>query len=389
MMNNKEIGKTQSYSRVCNNMLVVKNLQQKEMSATELSSILSLSNATLSSILKQLSDIGIVKVSHYETKKDLGRRRVMYTLNDHFGLFLNINITNHTANISVANLKEEILAKTVLEISKYDSETIYKIILLATQLMLKDNIRILPLKCIVISLPGRINQEDGKLMLSKQFDEDLFKEDDFIKNAFKNQFPNVPILIKNDVNVAALGEMRKGSLINVKNAIYISIDTGIGGSLIIDHKLFGGDYGFCGEFGLIKVEDEDGRAEYLDELVSLRVLCKYASDKYNKRVGRTDLVNLFHSDEEIHQLVLKSARIIGKAIKNIVEVLDINTIVLGGRVVYFGEGYLNCVKSSIEGMVSDVSVSYSTIHLENKIIGSAGLGVEYLIEREINKGENL
>ena len=105
-MHNKEIGKTQSYSRVCNNMLVIKHLQQKDCSATELAEILSLSNATLSSILKQLLSIGIVKISGSQNVKELGRKRVVYTLNESFGLFLNVNMTNNTANISVANLKE-------------------------------------------------------------------------------------------------------------------------------------------------------------------------------------------------------------------------------------------------------------------------------------------
>lgn len=384
MMNNKVIGKTQSYSRVCNNMLVVKSLQQKDLSATELAETLSLSNATLSSILKQLSQIGIVKVSHSTNVKELGRKRVIYTLNDCFGLFLNVNITNHTANISVANLKEEILAKEVIEIEKYDTEAIYKIILLATQLMLKEEIRVLPLKCVVISLPGRVNQKDGRLMLAKHFDKGLFDKEDFIKNVFQEQFNDVPILIKNDVNVAALGEMRKGSLVNIKNAIYISIDQGIGGSLIIDHKLFGGDFGYCGEFGLIKVEDGN-RQDFLDEFVSLRILCAYASELTGENVGRTKLVELYKTNEKIHEYVLNSGKIIGRAIKNIVEILDINTVILGGRVVNFGDEYLEAIKSEITNMVTDVSVSYSMVNSENKIIGATGVGVEYLIDKEINK----
>ena len=383
-MHNKEIGKTQSYSRVCNNMLVIKHLQQKDYSATELAEILSLSNATLSSILKQLLSIGIVKVKGSENVKELGRKRVIYTINDSFGLFLNINMTNNTANISVANLKEDILAKEVIEIQNYDAEAIYKIILLATQLLLKNETRILPLKCVVISLPGRVNQENGELMLAAHFDKDLFAQEGFIKNSFVSQFPNVPILIKNDVNVAALGEMRKGALINVKNALYISIDQGIGGSVIIDKKLFGGDNGYSGEFGLIPVNDGN-KFDYLDEFVSLRVLCGFASEKYNERVGRTRLVKLFFEDEEIHQKVINSAKILGKAVKNIVEILDINTVIVGGRVVGFGEEYLDAIKSSISNMVTNLNVSFAQVNSENKIIGSTGLGVEYLIEQEINK----
>ena len=383
-MHNKEIGKTQSYSRVCNNMLVIKHLQQKDCSATELAEILSLSNATLSSILKQLLSIGIVKISGSQNVKELGRKRVVYTLNESFGLFLNVNMTNNTANISVANLKEEILAKEIIEIKKYNAEAIYKIILLATQLLLKDDTRAFPLRCVVISLPGRVNQENGQLMLASHFDKDLFVQEGFIKNQFGAQFPNVPILIKNDVNVAALGEMRKGSLVNVNNAVYISIDQGIGGSLIINKKIFGGDFGYSGEFGLIKVNDGD-KFDCLDEFASLRVLCAYASELYNTNIGRTRLIQLFYEDEKIHQKVIRSAQILGIALKNIIEILDINTVILGGKIVGFGDEYLNAVKSSINNLISNVNVSFALVNTENKIIGSTGLGVEYLIEQEINK----
>ena len=382
-MHNKEIGKTQSYSRVCNNMLVIKHLQQKDCSATELAEILSLSNATLSSILKQLLSIGIVKISGSQNVKELGRKRVVYTLNESFGLFLNVNMTNNTANISVANLKEEILAKEIIEIKKYNAEAIYKIILLATQLLLKDDTRAFPLRCVVISLPGRVNQENGQLMLASHFDKDLFVQEGFIKNQFGAQFPNVPILIKNDVNVAALGEMRKGSLVNVNNAVYISIDQGIGGSLVINGKLFGGDYGYSGEFGLLKINYR-GESGYLDDFVSLRVLRDEAEKITGEKVGRTRLIELYNENPKIHEIVVKSGHFLGNGLKTIIEMLDINKIVLGGRCILFGYEYLDAIKSELENLSSPVDVTFSFINGDSKLIGATAMGVEYIISKEIS-----
>ena len=379
-----ETGKTQSYSRVCNNLLVIKHLQYKELSGTELSERLSLSNATLSSILKQLLSLGIIKVSESQkSDKELGRKRVHYTLNDNFGLFLNVNISNHQAHLSLANLKEQILDKEVVDIEQYDAQAIYKIVLIATQLLLRNEIKLIPLKCVVISLPGRVNQETGELLLSKQFDPNLFKEQDFIKNAFKNQFPGVPILISNDVNIATQGEMRKGSLVGAENAIYISIDQGIGGSLVINGKLFGGDYGYSGEFGLLKINYR-GESGYLDDFVSLRVLRDEAEKITGEKVGRTRLIELYNENQKIHEIVVKSGHFLGNGLKTIIEMLDINKIVLGGRCILFGYEYLDAIKSELENLSSPVDVTFSFINGDSKLIGATAMGVEYIISKEIS-----
>lgn len=379
-----ETGKTQSYSRVCNNLLVIKHLQHEDLCATELSDRLSLSNATLTSILRQLLSLGIIKISETaKTENEIGRKRVHYTLDDGFGLFLNVNISNHQAHISLANLKEEILDKEIVEIDQYDAKAIYKIVLISTQLLLRNEIKLIPLKCVVISLPGRVNQETGELLLSKQFDPNLFKEQDFIRNTFKNQFPEIPILISNDVNIATQGEMRKGSLVGATNAIYLSVDQGIGGSLVINGKLFGGDYGYSGEFGLLKI-NHLGETGYLDDFVSLRVLIEKAEKITGEKIGRTRLIELYHENPEIHEIVVKSGYFLGNGLKTIVEMLDINKIVLGGRCILFGDEYLDAIKSELKDLSSPVDVQFSFINGDSKIIGATAMGVEYIIAKEIS-----
>lgn len=375
---NKEIGKNQSYSRVLNNLLVIKQLQKTQLSATELSERLSLSNAALSSILKQLLSLGMIKVNCCKNVKELGRKRVIYALDDNFGLFLNISISNHQAHISVANFNEEVLEQSTIEVERYDAAAIYRIILLSSQILLKPQFKLIPLKCVVISLPGRVNSESGELLLSKQFDPNLFKETNFIRNAFESQYPNVPVLISNDVDMAARGELRRGSLINAKNALFIYVDQGIGGSLVINGKLFVGDNGYSGEFGLLHV-----KGGYLDDYVSLRVLRDFASEITKEKVSRTRLVELFKENEEVHKKVIESGTFLGKGIKNLVEVLDINKVVLSGRCILFGDEYLVSIKNELATLQTDVDVSFSKINGESKVIGAIGMGVEYIISKEI------
>jgi len=58
----------------------------------------------------------------------------------------------------------------------------------------------------------------------------------------------------NDATVAALAEARYGAGMGVRNMVLLTLGTGIGGGIVIDHKLFTGRFGMAGELGHIIVE---------------------------------------------------------------------------------------------------------------------------------------
>ena len=58
----------------------------------------------------------------------------------------------------------------------------------------------------------------------------------------------------NDATVAALAEARFGAGRGVRNMVLLTLGTGIGGGIIINHKLFTGTFGMAAELGHIIVE---------------------------------------------------------------------------------------------------------------------------------------
>jgi glucokinase len=65
-----------------------------------------------------------------------------------------------------------------------------------------------------------------------------------------------PIILENDANAAALGEMWIGAGKDVKDLILMTLGTGIGGGIVIDGKVLHGFLGMAGEFGHMTVFPE-------------------------------------------------------------------------------------------------------------------------------------
>jgi len=70
---------------------------------------------------------------------------------------------------------------------------------------------------------------------------------------------NVPTVITNDANAAAVGEMIFGGAKNMKDFIVITLGTGLGGGIVTNGQLVNGYDGFAGELGHLTIHHGQGR----------------------------------------------------------------------------------------------------------------------------------
>ena len=63
----------------------------------------------------------------------------------------------------------------------------------------------------------------------------------------------LPVLVGNDANVAALGEIWMGAAKGCRNAVMVTLGTGVGGGVIVNGKVIDGVHGAGGEIGHITV----------------------------------------------------------------------------------------------------------------------------------------
>jgi glucokinase len=95
---------------------------------------------------------------------------------------------------------------------------------------------------------------------------------------FKERF-DVPVVITNDANAAALGEMRFGAAKGMRDIIVITLGTGLGSGIIASGELIYGADGFAGEIGHTTVDPEGrlcgcGRRGCLETYASATGICR-------------------------------------------------------------------------------------------------------------------
>ena len=168
--------------------------------------------------------------------------------------------------------------------------------------------------------------------------------------------------------------MHRGLLAGVNNGMLVDVDEGIGGALVLDGKLYYGSQGFAGEIGLVRTEFE-GNFDALDEFVSLRAI------KARLGVMHTDeALALFGSDEKAKAYVLSTAHCLGRVLKDMVELLDVSTIVISGRAKRFGEEYMAAVNAEISRSSSKCTAVPSELGTDASVIGAVSKAVESLTD---------
>jgi len=69
----------------------------------------------------------------------------------------------------------------------------------------------------------------------------------------------IPAVVTNDANAAALGEMLFGGAKGLKNFVMITLGTGLGSGLVVNGDVVYGNDGHAGELGHVRATDNNGR----------------------------------------------------------------------------------------------------------------------------------
>ncbi|MDU8925486.1 N-acetylmannosamine kinase [Pasteurellaceae bacterium LIM206] len=161
-----------------------------------------------------------------------------------------------------------------------------------------------------------------------------------------------PIGLLNDVQAAAFAEYRLQDQSAVSNFVFITVSTGVGGGIILDHRLLTQPNGIAGHIGHMQADPHGprcgcGRIGCVEAIASGRAIEAVAS-QWEIPCSPKQVFDLFRAqDERATALVRRSAEAIAQLIANLKISLDIEKCVLGGSV-GLAEGYLPLVQKLLK-----------------------------------------
>ena len=163
---------------------------------------------------------------------------------------------------------------------------------------------------------------------------------------------NIPVYALGDTQAAALGEMYYGSGKSLESFFYLTISTGIGGSIIHKKNLFDGKVSDIGSIGhsVIKYNGRFcgcGKRGCLEAYSSGNALIK--RNKIKKCQNTKDLLTKFKNNLQTKKIVNESASMIVQSIINVNVLIRINYFTIGGSVglnSYFSSSILEKLKQT-------------------------------------------
>ncbi len=200
--------------------------------------------------------------------------------------------------------------------------------------------------CMGMGVPGPIDPETGMLYQAPN----LGWQDVPLKEIMQKEL-NIPVLVDNDANLAALGEYTFGAGAGERNMVYVTVSTGIGGGLILDGKIYHGVSGGAGEVGHMIIEPRGplcgcGKRGCLEAAASGTAIAAKAREMAGAGSGRAILAEAGgkvenidaravaaaagRGDGEALEILRGAGRALGMGLANLANLLNPGMVVLGG-----------------------------------------------------------
>ena len=165
--------------------------------------------------------------------------------------YIGVDLGGTNIAIGIVNDDKEIVLKKSIPTAcpRSAEEIVDDIVKTINELCESFKISIDDLKWIGIGTPGSVNSKTG--VVERAHNLGFF--DTPLKDLISNRV-NIKCFVENDANAAAYGEFLAGAAKCSKDAICVTIGTGIGGGIIIDIKIYSCSNFFGAELGHMVIE---------------------------------------------------------------------------------------------------------------------------------------
>ncbi len=214
-----------------------------------------------------------------------------------------------------------------------------------------------------IGIPGDVDKITGKVIYCNNIPLNNFDLRAVIEDKTK-----IPTFIGNDANVAALGEVLAGAAKEYKDAVLVTIGTGIGCGIVMNNEIYLGCNGAAGELGHHIIEADGllcncGRRGCFELYASATALIRMTRETMQKNKtskmwalaekidnvnGKTAFDAYRAGDDAGTEVVLKFIKYLSAGLVNVVNIFQPEALILGGGISKEGKLLLDLISPIIE-----------------------------------------
>jgi glucokinase-like ROK family protein len=332
--------------RELNSRRVIDALRERgSASRAEIARATGLSRSTVSSIVADLVEAGLVREEEDGTGVALGdqggRPPVLLSLNPAAGLAVGVDFGHTHLRVAVSDMAHEVLAESwrELDVDHSAAEGLDAAVELVGDVLsgaAADRDRVLG---VGMGLPGPINHVSGTVgssaILPGWVGVDAAAE--------MSRRLELPVQVENDANLGALAEFVWGSGQGHSELIYIKLSSGVGAGLLLGGRIYQGAGGTAGEIGHTVVQEGGaicrcGSRGCLETVASARAIAGMLSESRGEEISTKRLLELAaEGDSPAARLIEEGGREIGIAVANLCNLINPDRVIVGGDLSVAGE----------------------------------------------------
>ncbi|MDZ5441588.1 ROK family transcriptional regulator [Micromonospora sp. 4G57] len=321
-------------------MVLAALLDSVPMTRPELASRTSLSRPTISEVVRRLVEIGLIVDAGVRRGRP-GRVPTYYRLAPTAGYVVAVDVGGDNLRVAAADMSgtvcfEQRQATRGVGAGRVAAQ-VARMIASATNAVGEQ---LGPLRRVGVSAPGAVHA-DGRTMSAAR---NLGEDGPFDLITPLEARVDAPIVLENNVNLAALGERWRGHARDVATFAFLAVGAGIGMGLVHNGELVRGAHGAAGEVAYLPLPGSvppgqragRGKAQLADEAGAYGVLAALDARRSWPGTRPSSVEELFAQAAAgapaARDLVEAEARQLGLTIASACAIFDPELVVLGGGV---------------------------------------------------------
>jgi len=369
---------------------------QGRTSQAEIARTTGLSRTTVSTLVAELKDSGLVfRADGPASKARGGRPGVQLMLQDSAKAVIGIDFGHSHVQVAVADLAHKVLAERMcaLDVNRRAADALEASASMVDEVLVDAGVQRSAVICAGIGIPGPVDRARGTVGSATILPGWLGIR---IADEMERRL-GLSVEIENDANCGALAELMWGAGRDCSNFAYIKVATGIGAGLVVDGRLLRGASGTAGEIGHTTL-DASGALCYCGNRGCLET--EAAGPAIIQLVGRlggevptlSQIVEIaITGDVRCRRAISDAGREIGVAIAGLCNLINPERVVIGGLLSRAGELLLQPIRESIRrhavlAAAERVEVVPALLVERAELLGSLALALQASSERVTRVG---